>query len=72
MTFQLLSVSGTITRATATYRVTSFKRYHRYIPSVPVGRIGTLLLRNGVVTNKLTQDYFCSDPAWGATGACGA
>jgi hypothetical protein len=54
MTFQLLSVSGTITRATATYRVTSFKRYHRYIPSVPVGRIGTLLLRNGIVTNKLT------------------
>jgi hypothetical protein len=72
MTFQLLSVSGTLTRASATYRVTSFKRYHRYIPSVRMGQSGTLLLRNGIVTNELTQDYFCSDPAWGATGACGA
>lgn len=72
MTFQILSSSGTLTRATATYRVTSFKRYDRAIPSLPIGRVGKLLLRNGIVTNTLTKDYFCSDPAWGATGACGA
>jgi hypothetical protein len=72
MTFQILSVSGTLTRATAAYRVTSFKRYDRAIPSLHVGRVGKLVLRNGIVTNSLTKDYFCSDPAWGATGACGA
>ena len=72
MTFQILSVSGTLTRATAALRVTSFKRYDREAPRVRVGQIGRLRLRNGIVTNPLTEDYFCSGPAWGATGACGA
>jgi hypothetical protein len=72
MTFQILSVSGTLTRATATYRVTYFKRYDRFTPRLRVGQVGQLLLRNGIVTNTLTKDYFCSNPAWGATGACGA
>jgi hypothetical protein len=72
MTFQILSVSGTLTRATATYRVTSFKSYDRYVPRLRTGRIGKFLLTNGIVTNTLTNDYFCSNPAWGATGACGA
>jgi hypothetical protein len=72
MTYRILSVSGTITRATAVYRVTSFRRYVRDMPRLRVGRRGKLLLRNGIVTNALTRDYFCSGPAWGATGACGA
>jgi hypothetical protein len=72
MTFQILSVTGTLTRATAAYRVTSFRRYDRRIPRLHAGRVGKLVLRNGIVTNTLTDDYFCSDPAWGATGACGA
>lgn len=72
MTFQIRSVSGTLTRATAVYRVTSFKRYERDIPSLANGQVGKLLLRNGIVTNARTEDYFCSNPAWGATGACGA
>jgi hypothetical protein len=72
MTFQILSVSGTLTRATAVYRVTSFKRFDRHVPRLHLGRVGKLRLRNGIVTNTLTADYFCSDPAWGATGACGA
>ena len=30
------------------------------------------MLKDGIVTNTLTDDFFCSDPAWGATAACGA
>jgi hypothetical protein len=67
-----LSVSGTLTRAAAAYRVTSFKRYESGVRRLRVGDVGTLLLRNGIVTNTLTRDFFCSGPAWGATGACGA
>jgi hypothetical protein len=72
MTFEILSVRGTLTRATATYRGTSFKRYARDVPRLKTGQVGRLLLRNGVVTNSLSEDSFCSSPAWGATGACGA
>lgn len=72
MTYQLLSVSGTLTRATAVYRVTSFKRYDSAVPRLHKGRIGKLRLRNGIVTNTLTGVFFCSQPAWWATGACGA
>jgi hypothetical protein len=71
MTFQILSVTGTLTRATASYRVTRFKHF-RGGPTIRTGQIGKLLLRNGIVRNPLTEDYFCSNPAWGATGACGA
>lgn len=70
--FRILSVRGTLTRAAATYRVTSFRRYDRHFKKLRVGEVGTLLLRNGIVTNRLTGDFFCSEPAWGATGACGA
>ncbi len=71
-TFQIISVTGTLTRATAAFRVTSFRRYERGLRRLDVGDVGRLLLRNGIVTNVLTRDFFCSDPAWGATGACGA
>jgi hypothetical protein len=72
MTFQVLSVSGTVARATAVYRVASFRRYESGVRRLNVGDVGKLRLRNGIVTNTLTGDFFCSDPAWGATGACGA
>jgi hypothetical protein len=72
MTFKILSVNGTLTRATAVYRVTSYRRYETGVPRLRVGEVGKLVLRDGIVTNTLTGDYFCSDPAWGATGACGA
>jgi hypothetical protein len=72
VTFRILSVGGTLTRATAVYRVTSFRRYERGINVLRAGDVGKLRLRNGIVTNTLTDDFFCSDPAWGATGACGA
>jgi hypothetical protein len=72
MTLQILSVGGTLTRGSAEYRVTSFRRYESGVRSLHVGDVGKLLLRNGIVTNTLTHDFFCSDPAWGATGACGA
>jgi hypothetical protein len=72
MTLQILTVSGTLTRAAAVYRVTSFRRYERGVRRLHVGDVGKLLLRNGILTNTLTRDFFCSDPAWGATGACGA
>jgi hypothetical protein len=72
MTFQILSVNGTLTRATAVYRVTSFRRYESGVTRRRGGDVGKLLLRNGIVTNTLTGDFFCSVPAWGATGACGA
>ena len=72
MTFKITSVSGTLTRAAAEYRVTSFRRSDRGFRSLHVGEIGKLLLRNGIVTNTLTHDFFCSGPAWGATAACGA
>src|SRR5262249_46610408 len=72
LALQVLSVSGTLTRATAVYRLTSFKRYERSVPRLRVGQVGKLLLRNGIVTNSLSKVYFRSNPAWGATGACGA
>jgi hypothetical protein len=72
LTLQILTVSGTLTRAAAVYRVTSFRRYERGVRRLHVGDLGKLLLRNGILTNTLTRDFFCSDPAWGATGACGA
>lgn len=72
MTFQILAVSGTLTRATATYRVMSVKRYDRAFPRLHTGQVGRLLLKNGIVTNSLSKVFFCSDPAWWATGACGA
>ena len=71
LTFQILSVTGTLTRATAVYRVGSFKRYDGG-SELDVGVFGELVLKDGIVTNTLTDDFFCSDPAWGATGACGA
>jgi hypothetical protein len=70
--FQILSVKGTLTRATAVYRVTAFKRYESGVRRLHVGDVGKLVLKDGVVTNTLTGDFFCSDPAWGATVACGA
>lgn len=72
MTFRIVSVSGAITRATATYRVTSFERYPEGPKGIVKGDVGKLQLRNGIVTNTLTNDYFCSEPAWATTGACGA
>lgn len=72
LTFRILGVSGTLTRATARYRVLSFRRYASYVKSLRVGEAGGLKLTNGIVTNTLTGVIYCSDPAWGATGACGA
>jgi hypothetical protein len=72
MTFQITSVTGTLTRATAAYRVTSFKRYVSEVKDVHVGDVGRLRLEDGIATSSLTRDFFCSEPAWGATGACGA
>lgn len=72
MSFRILSVSGTLTRATAVYRVVTYERLDRHLRAVRAGALGKLLLRNGVLSNTLTGDYFCSDVAWGATGACGA
>jgi hypothetical protein len=73
LSFQILRVTGTLTRATATYRVTRFKRNRTFDrPVMRIGEIGELQLRNGVITNRQSDDYFCSDPAWGATGVCGA
>jgi hypothetical protein len=70
--FRILSVSGSLTRATATYRVTSYVRYHDDVPNLRTGQTGKLVLKDGIVTDTLTHTIFCSDPAWGATGACGA
>jgi hypothetical protein len=72
LTFQILSVTGSLTRATAVYRVASLKRYESGVRRFHVGDVGKLMLKDGIVTNTLTGDFFCSDPAWGATGACGA
>jgi hypothetical protein len=72
MTFKILSVRGTLTRADAVYRVRSYRRYESGAPRLRVGEVGKLVLRDGIVTNTVTGNYFCSDPAWGATGACGA
>ena len=72
MTFQILSLKGTLTRATAVFRVTSFKRYERDIRRLHMGDVGELVLKNGVITNTLTDDSFCSDPAFSTIGGCGA
>jgi hypothetical protein len=73
LSFQILYVTGTLTSATATYRVTRFKRYpNSGGPTMHVGQVGRLRLRNGIVTDRESDTNFCSDPAWEATGACGA
>jgi hypothetical protein len=69
---EILSVTGSLTRATALYRVTAFKRYESGVRRLHVGDTGKLVLKDGIVTNTRTDDFFCSDPAWGATAACGA
>jgi hypothetical protein len=75
LSFQITSVSGTLIRATATYNVTAFTNYNGG-PKIKVGDIGTLRLKNGIVTDMLTRDFgnFCGGVAWGAsrTGGCGA
>jgi hypothetical protein len=71
LTFKILSVTGTLTRATAVYRVATFKRYESRVKPLHVGDVGKLALKNGIVTNTLTDDFFCSGPAWSATNACG-
>jgi hypothetical protein len=72
MSYEIRSVSGTLTDATATFRVTSYKRHEKYGPDLTGRQVGKLHLKNGIVTNSLTEVYFCSVPAWGATMACGA
>jgi hypothetical protein len=73
LSFQITRVTGTATMATARYRVTHFKRYPNFDePMMHVDEGGELRLRNGVVTDRQSDDYFCSDPAWEATGVCGA
>jgi hypothetical protein len=51
--------------------VTSFRRYESGVRGLHVGEVGKLVLKNGIVTNTLTDDFFC-DPSRAATGACGA
>jgi hypothetical protein len=72
LAFRVLSVHGTVTRAIATYRVISYRRHDSTVPKLHGRRIGEIQLRNGIATNTLTRVYFCSLPAWGATGVCGA
>lgn len=73
VSFRLLRAKGTLTNATGGFRVTSVKRGEWSSTSQPrVGQLGELVLKNGIVTDTLTGIYYCSDPAWGATGACGA
>jgi hypothetical protein len=66
--FQLLRASGTVKHATATFRVTAVKLGR----GLRVGQLGRLVLKDGIVTDTLSGAYFCSNPAWGATRACGA
>jgi hypothetical protein len=71
--FQLLRAKGTLENATATFRITALKRGDGNLTSkLHVGQVGRLVLKNGIVTDNLTGVYYCSNPAWGATGACGA
>jgi hypothetical protein len=73
VSFRILRAKGTLTDATATFRVTSVKRGEWRSKGQPrVGQVGELVLKDGVVTDTLTGIYYCSDPAWGATGVCGA
>jgi len=74
MTYRILRVHGTITHATADIRVTAYRTFlpgNRPVKK-PAGQFGKLVIDNGILTNKLTDDYFCSNPAWGVGGACGA
>ena len=74
MTYRILRVRGTLTHATADIRVTAYRTFRGRNRPVkqPAGQRGKLVIDNGILTNKLTRDYFCSDPAWGVGGACGA
>ena len=62
LTFRILSVRGTLTGATAAYRVTAFRQRFHDVKPVHLGEVGRLRLENGKVTNTLTRDYFCSGP----------
>jgi hypothetical protein len=72
LTLRISAVTGSLTRATAVYRVETFRRYEPGVRKLHPGDVGKLVLKHGIVTNTLTDDFFCSGPAWGATGACGA
>src|SRR5258708_29407990 len=71
LTLQILHVTGSPTRATAVYPVESSKSYRSGVRRLHAGEVGKLVLKDGIVTNTLTSDFFCSDAAWGATRACG-
>jgi hypothetical protein len=74
MTYRILRVHGTVTHATADIRVTAYRTFKSGNRPVkqPAGQLGKLVIDNGILTNKLTNDFFCSSPAWGVSGACGA
>jgi hypothetical protein len=64
--FRVLHVGGTRARAVATVRVT-YVRLHKWaraeLQRQPpyVGQIGTLVLREGVITDDLTGKTFCAE-----------
>ena len=74
LTFKVLRVTGTPGVADARIRVTSAQVFNRgaYFGFVPhVGELGTLRLRNGIVTDSITRVVYCApgidecDPALG-------
>jgi hypothetical protein len=60
LTLQILSATGTLTRATAVYRVATWRRYESGVKRLHVGEVGKLVLKDGIVTNTLSHDFFCS------------
>jgi hypothetical protein len=72
LSFTLLRAKGTIENATAIIRVTAVKRGEWSSKTGPrIGQLGELKLKKGILTDTLTGSYYCSDPTWSATGACG-
>lgn len=73
MTYRIVSTHGTITHGSAEFKVLSFHPGRPGdVTGIHVGDVGELKLDNGILRNELTRDYFCSNPAWGVGGACGA
>ena len=65
MTFQLLRIQGTANDATASFRVKAVRLYNVKIywkstPRPHVGQVSELRLRNGVISERLTDANYCS------------
>jgi hypothetical protein len=62
LTFDVISVTGTLATADARIQVTSIRNPHHLLSRqrIHLGTLGTLRLRHGVITDSITHATFCA------------